>query len=115
LAPSCGTPTNWPLRFCSHPTKYSSRGVLVKLGQRHAFAKTLARGVVASLVGAILCSTASATSAEEPLKFPGSQLEPVKWTELAGWQADDHLAAFAAYQTSCQALRKIRRIDDHRL
>ena len=60
---------------------------------------------------------AGAASAEEPgqepLKLPGSQLEPVKWTELAGWRADDHLAAFAAYQTSCQASRKIRRTDHH--
>src|SRR5258707_1283823 len=65
------------------------------------------------LVGAILCSTASAASAEEPLKLAGSQLEPVNWTELAGWPADDHLAAFAAYQASCQALRKVRHADDH--
>ena len=75
------------------------------------------RGVVASLIGAILCLTAGVASAEEPaqepLKLPGSQLEPVKWTELAGWRADDHLAAFAAYQTSCQASRKIRRTDHH--
>ena len=28
-----------------------------------------------------------------------------------GWTADDHLAAFAAYETSCQALRKIQRTD----
>ena len=75
------------------------------------FAKTRARGVVASLVGAVLYSTASAAS--EPLKLAGSQLEPVKWTELAGWSADDHLAAFAAYQASCQALRK-GHPDDHR-
>jgi hypothetical protein len=66
------------------------------------------------LVGAILCSTASGASAEEPLKLAGSQLEPVNWTDLAGWPADDHLAAFAAYQASCQALRKIRHTDDHR-
>ena len=77
-----------------------------------ARAQALGRGVVASLVGAILCFTTSAASAEEPLKLAGSQLEPIKWTELAGWTADDHLAAFAAYQTSCQALRKIRRTDD---
>jgi len=50
--------------------------------------------------------------AEEPLKLADSQLEPVKWTELAGWTADDHLAAFAAYQTSCHALRKMRRVDE---
>jgi hypothetical protein len=78
------------------------------------FAKIPARGLVASLVGAILCSTGSAASGQEPLKLAGSQLEPLKWTELVGWSADDHLAAFSAYQASCQALRKIRHTDDHR-
>jgi membrane-bound lytic murein transglycosylase A len=72
------------------------------------------RGVVASLFGAILALTANAASADEPLKLPDSQLEPVKWTQVAGWTTDDHLAAFAAYQASCQALRKTRRTDDGR-
>jgi len=76
------------------------------------FAHSCVRGVVASVVGVILCLTANAALAEEPLKLADSQLEPVKWTELAGWSADDHLAAFAAYQTSCQALRKMRRADE---
>jgi len=70
--------------------------------------------VVASLIGAILCFSASAASADELLKLADSQLEPVKWSELAGWTTDDHLAAFAAYQTSCRALRKIPRTDDSR-
>jgi membrane-bound lytic murein transglycosylase A len=52
-------------------------------------------------------------SAQLPLKLSGSQLEPVKWTELAGWTADDHLAAFAAYRESCRAARKTPRSDDH--
>ncbi len=51
-------------------------------------------------------------SAQQPLKLSGSQLEPVKWTELAGWTADDHLAAFAAYRESCRAARKTPRTDD---
>src|SRR5262249_2894239 len=50
-------------------------------------------------------------SAQQPLKLSGSQLEPVKWSELAGWAADDHLAAFAAYQASCRATQKLRRAD----
>jgi membrane-bound lytic murein transglycosylase A len=66
------------------------------------------------LVGAILSSAASAAPAEEPLKLAGSQLEPIKWTELASWPTDDHLAAFAAYQASCRALRKMRHTDDRR-
>jgi membrane-bound lytic murein transglycosylase A len=78
-----------------------------------ASAQALGRGVVAGLVGAIIFFTAHAASAEGPLKFAGSQLEPVSWAELAGWSTDDHLAAFAAYQAGCQAARKMRRTDDH--
>ena len=68
--------------------------------------------MVAGLIGATLCFITTAAWAEGPPKFSGSQLEPMKWSELAGWTADDHLAAFAAYQTSCQALLKIRRSDE---
>ena len=78
------------------------------------FAKSSAWPVVASLLGAMLCSAASAGSAQEPLKLAGSQLEPIQWTELAGWTGDDHLAAFEAYQASCQALRKSGHSDEHR-
>ena len=68
--------------------------------------------VAGLLIGATLCFITTAAWAEGPPKFSGSQLEPMKWSELAGWTADDHLAAFAAYQTSCQALLKIRRSDE---
>jgi membrane-bound lytic murein transglycosylase A len=76
------------------------------------FAKTSAWR--SSLLGAMLCSIAGAGLAEEPLKIAGSQLEPIHWMELRGWAGDDHLAAFAAYQASCQALRKSGHIDEHR-
>jgi membrane-bound lytic murein transglycosylase A len=52
-------------------------------------------------------------SKQEPLKFVGSQLEPLKWSELSGWASDDHLAAFAAYQAGCRAARRRPRTDDH--
>src|SRR4029077_15213095 len=67
------------------------------------------------LVGAIVFFRATAASAEGPLKFASSQLEPIQWTELAGWTADDHLAPFAAYQTSCQAFRRRRTADRGRI
>jgi peptidoglycan lytic transglycosylase A len=82
----------------------------MRIGRR--FAQASKRGVVASLIGAILYLPTGAAAAEGPLKLAGSQLEPVKWSQLAGWTADDHLAAFAAYQASCRALRKIRRTDE---
>jgi membrane-bound lytic murein transglycosylase A len=69
-------------------------------------------GAVATLVGAILSITAGGASADEPLKLANTQLEPVTWTQVAGWTADNHLAAFAAYQASCQALRRRARVDD---
>src|SRR5262249_11691746 len=49
-----------------------------------------------------------------PLKRGDSQLEPIKWTEVAGWTVDDHFAAFAAYQASCQALRRSQGTDNTR-
>jgi membrane-bound lytic murein transglycosylase A len=57
--------------------------------------------------------TADPPSAD-PLTLADTQLEPVQWTDLEGWPADDHLAAFATYQTSCQVLRKTRRTADER-
>src|SRR6187402_1020016 len=46
------------------------------------------------------------SSKQDPLKSSGSQLEPLKWSELTGWAADDHLAAFAAYQAGCRTARR---------
>src|SRR5262245_60887739 len=77
-----------------------------------AFVQVLGESLVAGLFGAIVCFAITAASAEGPLKFTGSQLEPIKWADLAGWTADDHLAAFAAYQASCRALLNLRRIDE---
>jgi membrane-bound lytic murein transglycosylase A len=59
-----------------------------------------------SLAAALLLPAAlCAEPADEPFKLADTALEPVKWTDLAGWAADDHLAAFATYQASCRALR----------
>ena len=79
------------------------------LYKRNQAAKSRA---VAALVSAIVCIAARTASAEEPLKLANTQLEPVTWTQVAGWTADNHLAAFAAYQASCQALRRRARADD---
>src|SRR3954463_15155532 len=55
------------------------------------------------------------SSKQEPLKSSGSQFEPLKWSELTGWAADDHLAAFAAYQAGCRAARRKPRSDERGL
>ena len=67
-----------------------------------------ARGRLLAVLGlciAMLGADVTAASAEEPYKLAGSQLEPARWSEVAGWMNDDHVAAFGVYQRSCRALR----------
>jgi membrane-bound lytic murein transglycosylase A len=40
----------------------------------------------------------------EPLRLPDSALEPIDWTALDGWQADDHASAFVTFLASCRPL-----------
>jgi membrane-bound lytic murein transglycosylase A len=47
---------------------------------------------------------AASDPAGEPLKLPNSQLEPIDWSALEGWAADDHAAAFATLLASCRPL-----------
>jgi membrane-bound lytic murein transglycosylase A len=47
---------------------------------------------------------AAPTPQLEPLKVPDSQLEPIAWSALEGWTADDHSLAFATFLASCRPL-----------
>src|SRR5690242_16743674 len=76
-----------------------------------------ARARLAPLAVAVtLCfiGTACADEPEGPLTLPDTQLEPIKWTEIQGWAKDDQLAAFNAFQVSCQLIRKTRQPKDAR-
>jgi hypothetical protein len=100
------------------PARVQAQGKPVDLPPKGGGASSLLRVllagfVLASLSGAMLCFAPGALLAEEPLKLPDSGLEPVQWSDLQGWEGDDHLAAFAAYQTSCQALRNVRLGHEH--
>src|SRR4051794_9901898 len=44
-----------------------------------------------------------ATAPPRP-QFPNSQLEPVAWSDLDGWAADNQAAAFTAFRSSCRAI-----------
>jgi membrane-bound lytic murein transglycosylase A len=48
----------------------------------------------------LLASTALGQDID-PLQAPDTQLEPVAWTQIEGWAADDHAAAFGTFRTSC--------------
>jgi membrane-bound lytic murein transglycosylase A len=39
-----------------------------------------------------------------PLVISGSQYVPLAWTDVAGWDDDDHLAAFKTFRASCKAI-----------
>jgi membrane-bound lytic murein transglycosylase A len=41
---------------------------------------------------------------ELPLQINGGQYAPVAWSDIAGWSADDHLAAYKAFRTSCKPI-----------
>jgi membrane-bound lytic murein transglycosylase A len=40
----------------------------------------------------------------EPLRLPDTALEPIEWSALRGWSADDHVAAFTTFLASCRPL-----------
>src|ERR1700726_3744101 len=41
---------------------------------------------------------------EWPLEISGSQYAPVAWSDIAGWNEDDHLLAYKAFRVSCRSI-----------
>jgi membrane-bound lytic murein transglycosylase A len=41
---------------------------------------------------------------EWPLQISGSQYAPLAWSDIAGWNEDDHLAAYKAFRVSCKPI-----------
>jgi membrane-bound lytic murein transglycosylase A len=39
-----------------------------------------------------------------PLRLADTRLEPIGWSDIEGWQNDDHAAAFATFLASCRAV-----------
>jgi membrane-bound lytic murein transglycosylase A len=58
-------------------------------------------GVALSLIGGAM----TAHAAEQKLRLPDAQVEPLKFSELKGWVADDQVAAFYSFLKSCKAIR----------
>jgi membrane-bound lytic murein transglycosylase A len=60
--------------------------------------------LVALLIGVLGSPLTAHAQDRAPIEFPNTQYEPVDWSDLDGWNSDDHAAAFAAFLTSCQTL-----------
>jgi membrane-bound lytic murein transglycosylase A len=57
---------------------------------------------IAGLALGALCLVSAARGEDaDPLKIPDTQLEPLAWSALDGWNADDHVASFSAFLKSC--------------
>ena len=60
--------------------------------------------LVVLLIGTLGMALTGHAQERAPIVFPNTQYEPVDWTDLEGWDSDDHAAAFAAFLTSCRTL-----------
>jgi membrane-bound lytic murein transglycosylase A len=56
-----------------------------------------------AIVLATLWGLSAARCADAVLTIPGSRLEPLAWSALTGWTADDHAAAFDTFLASCDS------------
>jgi len=59
---------------------------------------------LAAAVGGLLLITLHAAAATEPLRIPETELEPVGFDRLEGWDAEDYRAALAVFRKSCAAV-----------
>jgi membrane-bound lytic murein transglycosylase A len=75
--------------------------------------RTLIAGLTVAASGWLMPS-AMAAPADGPFSLPDSQLEPVGWSAVEGWAADDHLTAFGTFQTSCRLILATKRPRDAR-
>jgi membrane-bound lytic murein transglycosylase A len=39
-----------------------------------------------------------------PFEIPGAQYLPLAWSDVAGWNDDDHLSAYKAFRVSCRSI-----------
>ena len=60
--------------------------------------------LVVLLIGMLGVACTADAQDRAPIEFPNTQYEPVGWSDLQGWETDDHVAAFAAFLTSCRTL-----------
>jgi membrane-bound lytic murein transglycosylase A len=64
----------------------------------------VAAGAIIALGLALGLVANARAEAPRTVKFSNTQLEPVAWTGLDGWAADDHMAAFVTFLASCKPI-----------
>jgi membrane-bound lytic murein transglycosylase A len=69
---------------------------------------------VLALAGLVSAAPGEELPKPDPLQLPDTQLEPVKWADIAGWAGDDHSAALAVFQNGCQPFIRVKRTRDDR-
>lgn len=81
------------------------------------------RGTSVGRIAAAVCLAGATAAAPpqraqgqiiDPLNIPNTQLEPIKWSDLDGWTADDHGAALAAFRVSCEPFNRQQQLRDTR-
>jgi membrane-bound lytic murein transglycosylase A len=76
----------------------------------HAAAARRCLRVIAILAGLSGVAGTAFGQIRGPIQFPDTQYEPVDWSDMDGWESDDHAAAFAAFLGSCRTLDSKRRL-----
>ena len=67
-------------------------------------------GFAAALI--VCIGAAHAQPAPGPLRLPDTALEPLDFSDLDGWAADDHAQTFVAFRASCGPLVRSRAADE---
>src|SRR5262245_2474128 len=62
-------------------------------------------GLAGTAIGVLAGAGMALAAADHgPFRISNTQLEPVTWSEINGWNADDHAAAFSTFLNSCKAI-----------
>jgi membrane-bound lytic murein transglycosylase A len=61
-------------------------------------------GRLAGAAISIFAAGVAAASDSKPFQLPNTQLETITWSEINGWENDDHAAAFATFLNSCKVM-----------
>jgi len=64
----------------------------------------LRAGLLSASLALCLIAAVGRPAAAHEMKFRNAQVEPLAFAKMAGWQDDDHAAAFDAFLKSCSAI-----------